>query len=138
MQDFITPLGWGLSVEDIKLKMGMLFPKRQYQDYFSTVQGRVSFGSATLRNFEGDCGALYMQGANYVDDKDLECVTEFCSLSGFSKVFATVVQSDDTTTRENLFKKHGWTLVHKGKSNRNPTKHDCVFVLIIDCKYRGY
>jgi len=125
MDDFIAPLGWGLSVGDIKFKMGKMFPTK---NYFSAQQGWVDFGNAFLKNFEGDCGALYMQGANCVDDKDLECVTEFCSLSGFSKVFATVVQSGDTSTREELFKKHGWTLVHKGKSNRNPSKDDCVFV----------
>jgi len=138
MQDFFTPLGWGLSTKEIDSKMGKMFPKHKDSHYFDATQDRVHFGYATLRNFEGDCGALYMQGANDVEDIDLACVTEFCSLSGFSKVFATVVQKDDTATREEMFKKHGWTLVHKGKSNRNPTKHDCVFVLILDCKYKGY
>ena len=84
-----------------------------------------------------------MIGANYAKEDTLKDVLRFCSLSGFSKIFATIVGNESychaITRAVESFKKARFKLVYKGKSNRNPEKDDYVFVKYIrNCKYKGY
>lgn len=129
------PLTWGLRVSQIK----KTFPTVMIHDNF------ISFGSVCIQNFPGDCGALILTRANYAKKKDLQDVVKFASMSGFSKIFATVVSTLDspygTSTKEAVaaFKALRFIKVNQGKSNRNPNKDDFVFVKIIrNPIHKGY
>lgn len=123
-------LTWGLGMEQIKAK----WPKATMYDQ------RLNLGgSACLQNFTGDCGALILTGANSVTEKDLQDVKEYASLSGFSKIFATIVTSKTYADRQlKIFEDANFQCISKGNSNRNDHKKDYVMFIRIDCDYKGY
>jgi hypothetical protein len=122
-------LCWGITVEKIK----KFYPDIRYVEEHNWGGGKLIFDSVVVRVFEGDCGALVISNANYADDFTLKAILKYASLSGFSKIFATVVGPEYTSIRSAIsaFKKNRFICVHKGKSNRNPDKDDYVFVKII-------
>lgn len=119
----------GVPVRDSYLLREINFPRKDNK--YSLLQ---------VRNFPGDCGALMLRGANSASYDQLKDVLKYASLSGFSKIFATVV-GEEVYLKEALaaFKKARFKLVAKGNSNRNAYKYDYVFVKYIrNCKYKGY
>ena len=136
------PLCWGMQ-------------KRHMQDYLAKHHPHVSFyhnspgtgvgreniqiGTVSVYNFVGDCGAVYLCGANNADKKELDAVLDLMSECGFSKIFATIVQHPKYIKRpEQVFIEAGFTIVDDGFSNRNDAKRDIVLFKRIDCKYKGY
>lgn len=130
------PLTWGLRVSQIE----KTFPNASIGD------SHITFGSLLIKNFPGDCGALTLSGANYAKKEDLQAVVEFASMSGFSKIFATVVADMENkyykpagSDAVAAFKALRFIKVNQGKSNRNPNKDDFVFVKIIrNPIHKGY
>lgn len=129
------PLTWGLRESEIRKH----FPTALIGD-----SGLV-LGSLRIQNFPGDCGTLVLSGANYAKKKDLQDVVKFASMSGFSKIFATVVATlenkHNTSAKDAVatFKALRFIKVNQGKSNRNPNKDDFVFVKIIrNPIHKGY
>lgn len=131
-------LNWGLPLEQVK--------KHIYPHAVGAVGDYLSLGNITLKNFPGDCGSLVMIYANRATEEDLARAVKYASLSGFTKIFATVVGATEPkqwsvpiNDAVAAFKKARFKLVHHGKSNRNPDKDDYVFVKIIrNPKHRGY
>jgi len=142
MEDYKNPLGWGLSWGETK----ELFAAKKKKAEFYVMPGgtderpaSLTIGDCTLFNFQGDCGAVCMNGANHATTATLKDVEEWCSLSGFSKIFATIVTSPASANlTKAIFEKAGWTVISEGKSNRNSMKTDIALFKRIDCKYRGY
>ena len=126
------PLTWGLTDFQIKKE----FPTAVFS------VGYVKINGVFIRNFPADCGAVFLTGANAVSTDALKDVVKFCSMSGFSKIFATVVFHPQYSRLHQVldaFKAARFKLVFKGKSNRNPEKNDYVFVKYIrNCKHKGY
>lgn len=125
-------LQWGPDDVAIKDKFG--------DSIRSCMHGHLAFGTASLTNFPGDCGALVLRNANSIDVATLKLVNKVASFCGFSKIFATVCLNEHQAEKQRLvFRQAGWKLSHKGFSNRNPTKVDLVFVKYIrNCEYKGY
>jgi len=142
MEDYKNPLGWGLSWGETK----ELFAAKKKKAEFYVMPGgtdespaSLTIGNLTLYNFQGDCGAVYMKGANYVTKADLEAVEEWCSESGFSKIFATIVTTKTAAElHKETFLKAEWTVIDEGHSNRNSHKTDITLFKRINCKYKGY
>lgn len=88
-------------------------------------------------NFVGDCGTLYITGANTASDISLDFLAEFASLSGFSNILATICQKYPELV-VNRFKDRGWEIVRKSHSNRNPEREHYIMLLSIDCVHKGY
>ena len=126
-----TSLFWGIPDEKIKL----MFPTASFSEKCINITYSVS-----LRNFPGDCGALIIEGANNVDKTLLKKILLYASLSGFNKIFATVVGYPMWINNAVLaFKGAKFKCSYYGKSNRNPEKEDYVFVKRINnCKHKGY
>jgi len=126
----MVTLTWGLNDERIKEK----FPGAYFGNkYLSLPKG------GTIYNFPGDCGSLLVQGANCLSAAALADIEEYASLSGFSKLFATIVTSKNYADNQmELMKSLGWKCVSKGYSNRNPEKRDYVMFKRIKCHYKGY
>lgn len=97
----------------------------------------LSLGTLDVYNFVGDCGTLCITGANIASDISLDFLAEFASLSGFSKILATVC-SKTPEFIVNRFLNRGWEVVKKSKSNRNPEKEHYIMLLSIDCVHKGY
>lgn len=126
------PLTWGLKESQIK-------------KHFPTVRilkNSLVSGSVRVQNFPGDCGSLIITGANWATKQDLKDAVKFASMSGFSKIFATVVADMDYDSAQRTvkaFKSQRFICVNHGKSNRNPHKDDFVFVKIIrNPIHKGY
>ena len=88
-------------------------------------------------NFVGDCGTLYITGANIASDISLDFLAEFASLSGFSNILATVCSKTPEFIIDRFLKK-GWKIVKKSNSNRNPAREHYILLLSIDCVHKGY
>lgn len=119
---------WGITVEEIK----KFYSNIRHKSDSSWGGGVLIFGSTEVRVFVGDCSSIVINNAVGADDSTLKAVLKYASLSGFSKIFATVVGTPlyiDYAVQ--AFKKNRFICVHKGKSNRNPHKDDYVFVKII-------
>lgn len=135
-KDWHQPLTWGLNWEQVKA----LWPDKSVM--WDGDEGKLHFYNkehwdcATLRNFECDCGAVYITCACYVDEQIMKNILEFCSKSGFSKIFATLVSKNVPNLQ--LFTDNGFTVVMDGFSNRNPTKRDVVLFKHVDCIHKGY
>ena len=127
----IRTLLWGISDDEI-LK---IFPKAIFEDKCININHHI-----VLRNFPGDCGALIIDGANYMDSGILRKILLYASLSGFNKIFATVVGYPQWVTKAKLaFTSAKFKCVYKGYSNRSPVREDYVFVKRINnCKHKGY
>ena len=128
-------LGWGIPVPMIT----EFYPDVAYQQ--NVTPKKLNFGFVQLLNFYGDCGALTLNNAKCITQDTMKAVLQYASLSGFTKIFATVVGSDSDRQREvcKIFRDYRWKCVHKGKSNRNPRKDEFVFVKIIrKPKHIGY
>ena len=138
MKEYWVTLGWGLSTSVIRKHI------REDFDYTvdenkSYASGMLTFGDVTLTNFPGDCGALILQGANEIDETEMKQVLKYASLSGFNKIFATIVTAYKAEEQHKVFKKARWRTVYKGKSNRNDYKDDIVLVKYIrNPKHKGY
>lgn len=132
----VNTLTWGIPIEDIK----KFYPMA----YTGVYNGKpyVCFDHTSVYNFPGDCGALILDGAGSIyGAKTMRAILKYASLSGFNKIFATLVNYDYPWEQERLklFKNYRWKLVHKGKSNRTPEKNDYVFVKIIhNPLHKGY
>jgi len=99
----------------------------------------INLGGISIFNFVGDCGAVYLCGANEATKHELDAVVDLMSECGFSKIFATIVQYEKYTIKpEKVFIDAGFTIVDDGFSNRNDEKRDIVLFKRIDCKYKGY
>ena len=123
-------LTWGLDDLTIKEK----FPGA----YFGNKWLGLPKGGL-IYNFPGDCGSLLIQGANTLNAAALKDIEEYASLSGFSKLFATIVTSKDYADNQmEIMKRLGWKCVSKGYSNRNPEKRDYVMFKRVKCSYHGY
>ena len=110
-------------------------------DVFHQAGDKMYVDSLLLSEFPGDCGALIMQRANCATHENPKFVKEFASQNGYSKVFATVVTSDEVVLSKlkKAYRRAGWIRVYEGKSNRNNYKTDIVYCLVIrNCKYKGY
>ena len=127
------PLNWGPTLEEIKEKYGEVSARCLPYDYRS-----IKLFGFTIMNFIGDCGSLYIQGANNATYENLRKLINFASEGGWSKIFATVVTDEPEKAKE-AFKKAQFKKVSEGKSNRNPHKTDIVYVKVIkNCEYKGY
>ena len=121
-------LYWGLTVTQIKKQI----TTNVYVTKEETDNPVLTIDNMTLTNFPGDCGALCLASANHATNQKLKTVYKYASLSGFSKIFATVVGKEDFIKEAvAAFKANKWKCVYKGKSNRNPKKSDYVFVKYI-------
>jgi len=139
--DHLSPLSWGLTVGAFKkfLKKNHPLANFQYNCEMDTGSNSISVNSLSVFNFVGDCGAVYLCGANGTSVETLSIVLKLMSLCGFSKIFATVVGKDKYISNAlAVFKKAGFTVVSDGFSNRNDEKRDVVFFKRIDCEYKGY
>ncbi len=137
---YIYPLNWGLSISQYK-KYLKNHPSVHFNYNINCATGAnsISVNSLSVFNFVGDCGAVYLCGANEADAETLNIVLKLMSLCGFSKIFATVVGKDKYITPAlEVFKKAEFTVVSDGFSNRNEEKRDVVFFKRIDCEYKGY
>ena len=64
---------------------------------------------------------------------------KYASLSGFNKMFATIVTKWLADEQKELFTNLGWQVVFEGKSNRNSDKVDIGLVLhILNPIHKGY
>lgn len=137
LTDFLPTLKWGL----IPSKVLALMEKHQKYDV-SYNEGNIGTACLCVRNtlvynFIGDCGTLYLSGANNAQTSDLAFIEEYASQSGFSNIFATICKPD-TAESVKIFKDRGWEEIHRSDSNRNPGKEHHVMFLHIDCVHKGY
>jgi len=136
------PLQWGLKKSDMQAYLAKNHPKvRFYHTNNGYGEGRecIAIGEIQIFNFIGDCGAVYLCGANYATKPSLDAVLGLMSECGFSKIFATLVnKSKDIENEIEIFKQAGFTVVDDGFSNRNDTKRDVVLFKRINCVYKGY
>ena len=122
-------LTWGLMVDEIKQKFPNAYCGNNY----------IDFGRVTVNNFPGDCGALLVRGLNNGDVQSLKDAEKYASLSGFSKMFGTIVcEKKYADAALETMKALGWRCISKGNSNRNPEKRDYVMFKRINCSYKGY
>ena len=129
----MNPLVWGHSEQTIKEKYKGTVLKVA-DDY-----KRVYAFNFIIHNFQGDCGALYISGANTATVEQLKNLENFASEGGWSKLFATIVTEEDHANKQlETFKKAGWRCISKGYSNRNSYKRDYVMFKRVKCSYRGY
>lgn len=128
-------IGWGIPLEE--MEMIAKKHKVRIEDFGAK---SINIGMLTAKNFEGDCGALYLNGANMCSQKDIAAVNEIASACGHSKIFATIVCGEGSAQlQKDKFLKEGWTVIKEGKSNRNPTKTDIVlFYYNSNCLKKGY
>lgn len=130
-----TTLTWGISIQDIH----KFYPKAIIGNFAG--RSFIQFNNTYVYNFPGDCGALVIRGASYVRRDEMRAILKYASKSGFTKIFATIVERDYPWVQDHvkLYKNYRWKLVHKGKSNRNPDKNEFVFVKIIHKpEHKGY
>lgn len=132
---YVSLLTYGINVKD----MQSLHNKYPHCDvsYCTTGHPCLYIDNLGVCNFEGDCGTLYITGANIASDSSLDFLAEFASLSGFSKILATICKKNPEPL-VTMFTDRGWEVVKKSKSNRNPDKEHCIMLLSIDCVHKGY
>ena len=138
----VYPLCWGMRKGDMKNYLEKHHPLVNfYHSCPGTGVGKenIILGNIRVYNFIGDCGTVYLCGANEATKHELDAVVDLMSECGFSKIFATIVQYPKYIKRpEQVFIDAGFTIVDDGFSNRNDAKRDIVLFKRIDCKYRGY
>ena len=136
------PLCWGMRKRDMQNYLAKHHPLVSF--YHSNPgsgvgKEHIQLSNISVFNFIGDCGAVYLCGANEATKQELDAVLDLMSECGFSKIFATIVQYPKHTKRpEQVFLDAGFTIVDDGFSNRNDEKRDIVLFKRIDCKYKGY
>ena len=136
------PLCWGMQKRDMQEYLAKHHP---YVSFYHSYPGggvgkeNIIIGDLSIFNFVGDCGAVYLRGANKVTTKELNATIDLMSECGFSKIFATIVNYPKHTKRpEQVFIDAGFTIVDDGFSNRNDKKRSIVLFKKIDCKHKGY
>lgn len=140
MQSWENPLTWGMTKEDYE----KTWPDANFYYYpnkiYANKPGKTDMPDVILQNFQGDCGSLILQKANYATKESLAFAREIASKNGFNKIFATVVGKPNMIENAvKAFKQNRWITVTKGHSNRNKQKEDYIFVLYIrNCHYKGY
>jgi hypothetical protein len=138
----VYPLCWGMRKKDMQEYLAKHHPQVGfYHGSPSAGVGKenIVIGDLSIFNFVGDCGAVYLCGANQATQQELDAVLDLMSECGFSKIFATIVQYPKYTKRpEQVFLDAGFTIVDDGFSNRNDEKRSLVLFKKIDCKYKGY
>ena len=136
------PLCWGMQKKDMKNYLAKHHPLVSfYHGNAGAGVGKetIVLGNISIFNFVGDCGAVYLCGANEANKYELDAVVDLMSECGFSKIFATIVQYPKYTKKpEQVFIEAGFTIVDDGFSNRNDEKRDIVLFKRIDCKHKGY
>ena len=137
------PLTWGQSWREIKkelpetraIKYTIAYDDWWYLSLYLDYTYRIY-------NFLGDCGALYLVGANNATEKDLINIKTLASNGGFNKVFCTVVThmtTEKLLKYKNTFESVGFKCVAEQPSNRNEDKTSLTFLLTIEtCNYKGY
>ena len=139
---FSYPLCWGMQKKDMKNYIKKHHPTVSF--YHSNPNSGVGkenivLGNISVFNFIGDCGAVYLCGANEVNKEELDAVIDLMSECGFSKIFATIVNYPKyTKTPEKIFIAAGFTIVDDDFSNRNDEKRSIVLFKRINCNYKGY
>lgn len=134
-EDWELALNWGLTTKKCKEWAAQNYPRLTLvckEDY-------TILGNAIIFNFQGDCGALYVSSAGYLDEENIKAVEELANINGFSKIFATIVKKMTKSDKQHyldLWK--DWAIVDIGMSNRNKDKTDIVLFKRIDCSYKGY
>ena len=131
----LSLLTWGISVEDMQ-SLHNKYP-HCVVSYCAVGFPCLCIDQLVVHNFEGDCGTLYIHGTNNASDDSLAFLAEFASLSGFSKILATICERKPEATVTKFLNK-GWEVVKKSKSNRNPAKEHYIMLLSIDCVHKGY
>lgn len=133
--EYTQILTWGLEKKDL-LELLKEHPACNVK-YYEYTTPYLAVNCVAVYNFMGDCGSLYLSGANYADRAGLAFIKDFASHSGFSNIFATVCKTDATNTMA-IFKEMGWEEIYTSASNRNPEKEHHVLFLYIDCVKKGY
>jgi hypothetical protein len=139
---FSYPLCWGMQKGEMKKYLKKYHP---YVDFYHSNPNSgvgkegIVIGNLNILNFFGDCGAVYLSGANEATKSDLAAVLDLMSVCGFSKIFATIVSKPKYIEEPlSVFTSAGFTIVDDGFSNRNNTKRDIVLFKRIECKHKGY
>ena len=136
------PLCWGMKKKNMEKYLAKHHPLVSfYHNNAGAGVGKenVMLGNLSIFNFVGDCGAVYLCGANQTTPNELNAAIDLMSECGFSKIFATIVQYPKYIKRpEQVFIEAGFTIVDDGFSNRNDEKRSLVLFKKIDCKYKGY
>lgn len=136
---------WGISKKDeesFKKKhpsVNMIFD-RESSDHNIRIGTLNGYAVVTLRNFSSDCGAIQLADAYSATQEILDAIKDYCSLSGYSVVIATLA-SQDVANKAKLYTKNGYKVVDSGYSNRNIHKKHLVLVLRIsddDMVKKGY
>jgi hypothetical protein len=127
--------GWGKK-DDVE----KVYENVNFFDSGNAGYGSVRCGNLMMYNFNGDCGALLMSGCNNASYEDIKAAQKIASTTGHSKLFGTIVCKEEYAQRAAaLFKKAGFRLIKKTKSNRNPEKTDItVFYHNPNCIKTGY
>lgn len=135
LQDYVVPLTWGLNwgkskkliMEKHNLSLNFYEPKT------------LQIGRLLVYNFKGDCGTLIISNANYASVQELKALEEWCSLSGFSIIFATLADyPQKVEAQKKTFISQGWRVISNKKSNRQPEKNHIALIKNINCIYKGY
>ena len=102
--------------------------------------GALVVNCTYMYNFPGDCGALCLQGAHNATATDIETIKHCASLTGHSKIFATLVGKKDRLAEAlALYLAAGFRLVNEAKGNRSGGYTDYVlFYHNPDCIKKGY
>jgi len=134
---------WGLSGEKataFKKKYPFL-----HIEFPSGIDNCVKIGTGPynvviIRNFTSDCGAVQLAHASSATKEILDAIKDYCSLSGYSVVIATLV-SREIEGYVNLYESCGYKVVDSGHSNRTSSKKHAVLVMRIakeDMIKKGY
>jgi hypothetical protein len=136
------PLGWGMRKGEMQEYLAKNHPTISFYHSnpgYGVGKENIMLGNLSIFNFVGDCGAVYLCGANEATKEELNATIDLMSECGFSKIFATIVHKPKYTKKpEKVFIDADFTIVDDGWSNRNSEKRDIVLFKRIDCKYKGY
>ena len=102
--------------------------------------GALQVNCTYMYNFPGDCGALCLQGAHYASAETIETIKHCASLTGHSKIFATLVGKKVNLEQVlALYLAAGFKLVNEAQGNRSMGYTDYVlFYHNPDCIKKGY
>lgn len=131
----ISVLTWGITVGEIQ-ELCNKYPTCGVS-YTDSAMPCLYIDNICVYNFIGDCGTLSITNAFIASDIALDFLAEFASLSGFSKILATICKKNPEPV-VTMFTDRGWEVVKKSMSNRNPKKEHYVLLLSIDCVHKGY
>lgn len=112
----------GISLADVKKYID---PEAKDGDGYVTFETDEGY-RIIVKEFPGDCGACILQSAYAADGVSLKKVVKYVEMSGYSKVFATLVGDDHMVP---MFEKFGFKIVASGTSARKEGRFSDVVLL---------